>query len=158
MMAAVANGGTLYRPYLVERIIAAGEAYPEVVTQPEEAGTLLVSPEHLAVVWEALSGVTTSPIGTAPHRFLGMSIPVAGKTGTAEVGGEDTMPHSWFAAYAPADAPEIAVVVVVENAGEGSSVAAPMVRQVVEAYYGLPLTPLPPEAHLALTPTPSVGP
>ncbi|HHH41631.1 MAG TPA: penicillin-binding protein 2, partial [Chloroflexi bacterium] len=146
MMAAVANGGTLYRPYLVQRIGAAGEAYPEVVAQPEAMGTLPISPEHLAVIREALAGVTTSPIGTAAHRFVGMSIPVAGKTGTAEAPGEESLPHSWFAAYAPADEPEIAVVVMVENAGEGSSVAAPMVRQVVEAYYGLPLTPLPPEA------------
>ncbi len=146
MMAAVANGGTLYRPYLVQRIAAAGEAYPEVVVQPEVVGTLPVSAENLAVIQEALKGVTTSPIGTATYRFVGMGIPVAGKTGTAEAPGADTLPHSWFAAYAPADNPEIAVVVMVENAGEGSSVAAPMVRGVVEAYYGLPLTPLPPEA------------
>ena len=83
---------------------------------------------------------------------------MAGKTGTAQAPGEDSLPHSWFAAYAPADAPEIAVVVMVENAGQGAEVAAPMVRQVVEAFYGLPLTPLPPEATLPLTPTPSPGP
>ena len=53
------------------------------------------------------------------------------------------MPHSWFGAYAPANDPEIAIVVIVEKVGEGSTYAAPMTRQVVEAYYGLPLTPLP---------------
>jgi len=158
MMAAVANGGTLYRPYVVERIGPAGEGYPEIVFEPEEVGSLPVSPEHLAAIREALAGVTTAPIGTATHRFRGMSIPVAGKTGTAQAPGADSLPHSWFAAYAPADEPEIAVVVMVENAGEGSSVAAPMVRQVVEAYYGLPLTPLPPEAQPTPTPTPLTGP
>ncbi len=153
MMVAVANGGTLYRPYVVERV---GE---EVVGQPEAVGTLPVSPENLAVIREALAGVTTAPIGTAPHRFLGMSIPVAGKTGTAEAPGAESLPHSWFAAYAPADSPEIAIVVMVENAGEGSAIAAPMVRQVVEAYYGLALTPLPPEAQPDyMTPTPAVEP
>lgn len=151
MMAAVANGGTLYRPYVVARIAAAG-AEPELVFGPEVAGTLPVSPEHLAVLREALARVTTAPIGTATHRFLGMSIPVAGKTGTAENPGK--APHSWFAGFAPADNPQIAFAVVVENAGEGSTVAAPMARQVVEAYFGLPLTPLPPEALPTPTPQP----
>jgi len=159
MIAAVANGGTLYRPYVIERIAGtdAGEAEPEQVTQPQAVGTLPISPEHLAAIQEALLGVTTRPIGTAPHRFVGLGIPVAGKTGTAEVGGPDTIPHSWFAAYAPADSPEIAIAIIVENAGEGSSVAAPLVRQVVEAYYGLPLSPLPPQAeegYVPPTPTP----
>ncbi len=151
MMAAVANGGTLYRPYVVARIGAAGTE-PERVFGPEAVGTLPVSPEHLAVIREALRGVTTAPIGTATHRFLGMSIPVAGKTGTAENPGKE--PHSWFAGFAPADSPQIAFAVIVENAGEGSTVAAPMARQVVEAYFGLPLTPLPPEALPTPTPQP----
>ena len=159
MMAAVANGGTLYRPYVVERIGSAGDGEPEQVTQPQAVGTLPISPEHLAAIQEALLGVTTKSIGTAPHRFVGLGIPVAGKTGTAEVGGPDTRPHSWFAAYAPADSPEIAIVVMVENAGEGSSVAAPLTRQVVEAYYGLPLSPLPPQAEEGyVPPTPTPGP
>ncbi len=157
MMAAVANGGTLYRPYIVARIGSGGEEYPEIVFQPEATGSLPISPEHLQAIREALAGVTTSPIGTAAHRFVGMSIPVAGKTGTAQAPGAESLPHSWFAAYAPADQPEIAVVVMVENAGEGSTVAAPMVRQVVEAYYGLPLTPLPPESQPTPTPIP-LGP
>jgi penicillin-binding protein 2 len=157
MIAAVGNGGTLYRPYVVERIAAAGDAIPEQVTQPEIVGQLPLSSEHLAAIQEALYGVTTRSIGTALYRFVGLSIPVAGKTGTAEVGGPDTVPHSWFAAYAPADRPEIAVVALVENAGEGTSVAAPLVRQVIEAYYGLPLSPLPPQAkegYVPPTPTP----
>jgi len=157
MMAAVANGGTLYRPYVIGRIGPAGDVEPEQVTQIQAVGTLPVSPEHLAAIQEALLGVTTRPIGTAPHRFAGLSIPVAGKTGTAEVGGPDTEPHSWFAAYAPAGSPEIAIVALVENAGEGSTVAAPLVRQVVEAYYGLPLSSLPPQAeegYVPPTPTP----
>ncbi len=151
MMAAIANGGTLYRPYVVASVAAVGTE-PEVVFQPEAVGTLPVSPEHLAAIREAMARVTTAPIGTATHRFLGMSIPVAGKTGTAENPGKE--PHSWFAGFAPADNPQIAFAVVVENAGEGSTVAAPMARQVVEAYFGLPLTPLPPEALPTPTPQP----
>ncbi len=159
MIAAVGNGGTLYRPYVIERIGPAGEVIPEQVTRPEAVGTLPISTGHLTAIQKALLGVTTRPIGTAPHRFAGLSIPVAGKTGTAEVGGPETVPHSWFAAYAPADDPEIAIAVIVENAGEGSTVAAPLTRQVIEAYYGLPLSPLPPQAeegYMPPTPTPEV--
>jgi len=182
MIAAVANGGTLYRPYIIERIGSSenGEPAPDArstsadaqsrsadarsrsaFTQPQAVGTLPVSPEHMAEIKQALLGVTTRSIGTAPHRFTGLGIPVAGKTGTAEVGGPETIPHSWFAAYAPADSPEIAIAALVENAGEGSTVAAPLVRQVVEAYYGLPLSPLPPEAeedYVPPTPTPTPQP
>ncbi len=143
MMAAVANGGTLYRPYVIQRI---GSATDGQVTQPLEIGQLPVTPEHLAAIQEALLGVTTSPLGTARFQFVGLGIAVAGKTGTAEAPGPDPLPHSWFASYAPADDPEIAIVVVVEHAGEGSTVAAPLTRQVIEAYYGIDLSPLPPGA------------
>jgi len=152
MLAAVANGGVLYRPYVIDHIEPAGDVISRQVTQPEVVGALPVSPEHLAVIQEALSGVTTRSIGTASSRFAGLSILVAGKTGTAQVGGAETNPHSWFAAYAPADSPEIAIVVLAENAGEGSTVAAPLTRQVVEAYYGLPLSPLPPQAEVGYEP------
>jgi len=145
MMAAVANGGTLYNSYVVERV-GGNAVYPEQTMQPQAVGHLPITPEHLATMQAALLGVTTRSIGTAPHRFSGLTIPVAGKTGTAESGGPESIPHSWFAAYAPAGDPEIAIAVIVERAGEGSTVAAPMTRQVVEAYYGLPITPLPPEA------------
>jgi penicillin-binding protein 2 len=156
MIAAVANGGTLYRPFVVERI-EAGPQGPEQVTEPEVVGSLPLSPDHLAALQEGLLGVTTKSIGTATHRFTGLDIPVAGKTGTAEAGGVDAAPHSWFVAYAPADDPEIALAVVAENAGEGSTVAAPLARQVIEAYYGLPLSELPPQAeedYVPPTPTP----
>lgn len=155
MMAAVANGGTLYRPFVVERIEGNQET-PEQLTAPQAVGTLPISADHLTALQEGLLGVTaSSTFGTASHRFAGLDIPVAGKTGTAEAGAADAKPHSWFAAYAPANEPEIALVVMVENAGEGSTVAAPMARQVVEAYYGLPLSELPPEAqHDYIAPTP----
>ena len=62
-------------------------------------------------------------------------VAVAGKTGTAENPfGED---HAWFVAYAPAAAPEVAVALIVENAGHGGSVAAPLVRQLLESYFAL---------------------
>ncbi len=146
MMSAVANGGTLYRPYIIERI-AGNEWEAERLVEPEKVGTLPISAENLEAIQAGLLRVTSVPyLGTATYAFAGLDIPVAGKTGTAEVGVPGAAPHSWFVAYAPADAPEIALVAVVENAGEGSTVAAPLVRQVIEAYYGLPVSDVAPEA------------
>jgi penicillin-binding protein 2 len=152
---AVANGGTLFRPYVVDRIGAAPDgSVPEKIYEPQPVAELPVSEENLTAIRQGLEGATQRAGGTATHRFQGMSIPVAGKTGTAQAPGATSLPHSWFAGYAPSNCdtlPEgceqqIAVVVMIENAGEGSSVAAPIFRQVVEAYFGLPQTPLPLEA------------
>jgi peptidoglycan glycosyltransferase len=63
------------------------------------------------------------------------SVQVAGKTGTAEVA--DAKSHAWFAGFAPADDPQVVVVVLVENAGTGGSVAAPIARKVIAAALGL---------------------
>jgi peptidoglycan glycosyltransferase len=60
-------------------------------------------------------------------------VPVAGKTGTAQLG-ENQDPHAWFTGFAPADDPKIAVAVLVENGGQGSEVAAPIAREVIEAH------------------------
>jgi len=164
LVAAVANGGSLLRPRLIERIAAAPDgSIPEQVNQPEVVGKLPVSEESLNAIRQGMEGATQRAGGTAAHRFYGMGIPVAGKTGTAQAPGQTSLPHSWFAGYAPANCgalpdgceEQIAIVVMIENAGEGSSVAAPLFRQVVEAYFELPLTPLPPEAQ---PPTPTPGP
>jgi penicillin-binding protein 2 len=161
-VAAVANGGSLYRPRVIERIDAAPDgSIPEQVNEPEVVGKLPVSQESLNAIRQGMEGATQRAGGTAVHRFYGISVPVAGKTGTAQAPGQTSQPHSWFAGFAPANCDalpdgceeQIAIVVLVENAGEGSSVAAPLFRQVVEAYFGLPQTPLPPEA-VPPTPTP----
>jgi penicillin-binding protein 2 len=162
-VAAVANGGTLYRPQVIDRIGAAPDgSVPAEVFEPEPVGKLPVSEESLNAIRQGMEGATQGPGGTATHRFYGLNVPVAGKTGTAQAPGETSLPHSWFAGYAPSNCDElpegcekqIAIVVMIENAGEGSSVAAPLFRQVVEAFFGLPQTPLPPEA-LPPTPTPA---
>jgi penicillin-binding protein 2 len=134
MVAAVGNGGTLYRPQLVLKISASSEE-PEQVFEPQKLGQLPVRLETLSAIQEGLLGAATGPRGTATDAFKGMEVVVAGKTGTAE--NPDSDPHAWFAGYAPADDPQIAVVVVIENGGEGSQVAAPLFRQVVEAFFAL---------------------
>ncbi len=134
MVAAVGNGGTLYRPQLVLKVSASSEE-PEQVFEPQALGQLPVRPETLSAIQEGLLGAVVSPGGTAYQAFEGMEVAVAGKTGTAE--NPDADPHAWFAGYAPADNPQIAVVVMIENGGEGSQVAAPLFRQVVEAFFAL---------------------
>ncbi len=146
MLAAIGNGGSLYRPQAVLRADASAEE-PELTFAPQEMGRLPLSPENLATIQQALLGVTTQSYGTAQEAFAGLEVPVAGKTGTAENPGKE--PHAWFAGYAPADDPRIAVVVVIEQGGEGSKVAAPIFRQVIEAFFGFELTPVP-----TLTPAP----
>jgi penicillin-binding protein 2 len=147
ILAAVGNGGTLYRPQTVE-MIASEPGSPEWAFQPVAVAQIPVSAENLSVIQDSLHKVTAASYGTAYSAFQGLEIPVAGKTGTAESGQEN--PHAWFAAYAPAQDPEIAVVAVVEHTGEGSSFAAPLVRKVVEAYFGIQPEPTP-----TVEPTPS---
>jgi penicillin-binding protein 2 len=145
IIAAVANGGTFYRPTIVDRIGAGGGA-PEEPWPIEAQGEIPLTDENLTAMQQGLWGVANSSFGTATHRFSGLRVPVAGKTGTAETVIGD--PHSWFVGWAPSEAythynglvveePEIAVVVMIENSGEGSEVAAPVFRRVVELYYGL---------------------
>ena len=149
IIAAIANGGTLYQPKLIDRIGAGGGA-PEETWPVTENGRIPLNAEQIAVIRQALWEVATEGYGTASHRFTGLPVPVAGKTGTAETPGQ---PHSWFAGYAPAAEytladgtvvaePEIAIVTMMENAGEGSTYAAPLFRRIVELYYDItPVTP-----------------
>lgn len=132
-VAAVANGGYLWQPYLVQRIVGPdGQVVKEFA--PRLLARVNVRPETLAVVREGMALVTQGE-GTAAGIFWGFPVPVAGKTGTAEVRGKED--HSLFVAFAPADDPQVAVAVVVEHAGHGSAVAAPVAREVLKAYFGL---------------------
>jgi penicillin-binding protein 2 len=134
LVAAVGNGGTLYRPQIVSKVAAAGEQ-PEIAFPPERVGRLPITSDTLAAIRKGLEGVTTSPRGTATHRFVDFAYAVAGKTGTAQNEGE--LPHAWFVGYLPAENPEIAIVAMIENSGEGSTFAAPLFREVAAAYYGI---------------------
>lgn len=152
IIAAIANGGTLYRPSVIDRIGAGGGA-PEEVWPVEAQGEIPLADDDLQAIREALRDVASGAWGTAAYQFVGLDVPVAGKTGTAETVVSES--HAWFDGYAPAEPytladgtvieePEIAIVVMIENAGEGSEVAAPIFRRVVELYYGLtPTTPFP---------------
>jgi len=133
VMMAVANGGIVYKPILVDKVINTEGITVEKI-QPTVVRTIYLRPEVWAAVRKGVEAVVER--GTAASIFRGFPKPVAGKTGSAETG-RDTV-HSWFAGYAPADNPEIALAVLVEDGGEGSMAAVPLARKVLEAYFGLP--------------------
>lgn len=145
--AALANGGTVYSPQLVRAVETSDGAivqdFPPRVRQKAR-----IAPENLTRVNEALYSVVNEEKGTAfPVRDR--TLEVAGKTGTAQTGyvnpGNDdpkkawylSRDHAWFAAYSPAKAPEIAVIVLVEHGGSGPTVAAPIAMQIVKEYHRL---------------------
>jgi penicillin-binding protein 2 len=131
LLAAMGNGGRLLRPRVIEKIVNVdGTAQ---VFEPEVAGTLPLSSESITLIRRSLEAVVSGARGTARAAFNGITYTVAGKTGTAESG--QKQPHAWFAGYAPADEPRVAIAVILEHAGEGSKEAAPLFRRVTEAFF-----------------------
>lgn len=134
-IATIANGGTRYKPYLVQRVVDPnGKVIKE--NNPEVLGRVNISPKTLALIRQGMHEVTLPPDGTAYGLFDGLP-PAAAKTGTAEVYGHDT--HALFVAYAPFDNPEIAVAVVMEHAGHGGTASGPVARAMLAAYFGVQL-------------------
>ncbi len=142
--AAVANNGVLMQPHVVAQIVDAGGTVVQRFT-PKAVRTLPISPENLAVVRQGLDAVINSETGTG-KKALVEGVHIAGKTGTAEycddlamkngecyVGHQPT--HAWFAAYAPVEDPEIAVLVFIYNGGEGSERAAPVAQRILKYYF-----------------------
>lgn len=131
MYSAIANGGSLYVPYVVDKIMAPDGKIVKSF-QPQLKRKVNVSQRSLEIIRKGLEMVV-SPGGTAYRSFADFPIQVAGKTGTAENSHGDD--HGLFAGYAPADDPEIAVAVIIEQGGSGSAAAAPVARKIFEAAF-----------------------
>ncbi len=134
-VAAVGNGGTLYRPQVVESI-QPPDGEPSYTFSPEVIGTLPITEDTLLSIQEGMVSVIENSRGTAYRVFSNFPFELAGKTGTAQDPPRD--PHAWFAGYTYAnreDKPDIAIVVILENSGEGSEVAAPVVKGILQQYF-----------------------
>jgi penicillin-binding protein 2 len=149
MIAAVANGGMLLKPYLVKRIEEPGgktikEYFPEI------KGKIADSSESLEIIRKALRDVVNGPRGTGKKSRL-KDVVVSGKTGTVQVvrmkakkemEQDNEIPykyrdHAWFVAFAPYEKPEIAVAVLVEHGGHGGATAAPIAKNIFKKYFQL---------------------
>ena len=140
----LANNGVMYRPHIVNYIENARTGERRRI-EPEPLRTLQIKQEHMDFVRRAMAGVNKE--GTGARAFAGAEYVSAGKTGTAQVIGmkqnekyvesrvaERFRDHSLFIAFAPVDAPRVALAVIVENAGFGARAAAPIARQVLDYY------------------------
>ena len=128
---AIANGGTLWRPKLVLKIT---DNSNNIIREfkPEPIKTNIVDESKLKVVREGLRGAITE--GSA-YLLNDLPIKVAGKTGTAQVTNTFRKTNAWFTGFAPYDNPEIALAIIVEGAGEGSTAAVPVAKEVFYWYY-----------------------
>lgn len=151
--AAIGNGGFLYRPYIVKKVEKRnGELIREF--HPELKRKIEIPQQVFDAVKDGLFQVANTPGGTAAVSGHSKKIGISGKTGTAQVRSFsnimrqkcEAMPvkdrhHGWFVGYAPKDNPEIAVAVIAEHACHGTA-AAPIVRDVIEAYFDKKNPPL----------------
>ena len=147
LTSAIANNGSLYQPQVVRRVETADgmeiENIESVVT-----GNLTISPQTMDIVKRGLWEVVNTKKGTARGIKL-KQYSISGKTGTAQLvttrepkAGEENkdslfeqnLPHAWFVAYAPSEAPRIAVAVIVEHGEHGSTAAAPIAKELIKTY------------------------
>jgi len=147
--AALANGGTLYRPRLVKQL-ESSDGHVVRRYGPEKQGALPVRPQTIALINQALWGVVNEKGGTG-YILKRQEQDVAGKTGTSQVIGlpqdakarktkrvsANFRDHALFVGFAPYRNPEIVVAVILENAGHGGAAAAPVARKVIETYFAL---------------------
>jgi penicillin-binding protein 2 len=134
MYAALANGGTLYQPHLTLDIVKLDGT---VVKKGEvkEIGKLPINSEQVNAIRSALHDVVNASNGTAVEPFRGIQQSVSGKTGTEQTGEQAERTNAWFAAYTPSDGPRMTVVTMIQGGSAGSQVAAPVARQIIDAFY-----------------------
>lgn len=181
--AAIANGGHVLEPHLVEQITGPDGKVIDHVTLPDgkvwDAGTRVVreakiTPAHLSLLQDGLRAVVNEPGGTGWYGARIDVLPIAGKTGTAQVyhqekaneslkASYELKDHAWFAAYAPADNPEIAMAILVEHGEHGASASAPIARKICEYWFRNDIAEKRAEqaanrkAHPAASPSPTPG-
>jgi penicillin-binding protein 2 len=152
-VAALVNGGKVYRPHLVRKVLKPNGSviHGEDDFKPKVISELKIDDKALREIQNGLFGVVNNPRGTGRRALLPKewNISVAGKTGTSQVVAltkktthKHLEHHAWFVGYAPAENPEIVVAALIENGGGGGLVAAPVVQQVLHAFFE-PRFPIP---------------
>jgi len=136
--ATVGNGGSLVRPHVAERVVSpSGETVQDI--NPEPRRDVEINPAYRQAIMDGLTRAANGPEGTSTAVFGNYPIEIAGKTGTAER--PDLLSdQSWYAALAPADDPEVVVIVTVEGGGFGADTAAPAAKEILSAYFPGPQT------------------
>ncbi len=133
-VATIANGGTIYTPHVVKAI--KNSLLNQTTLLKVEKRKLGLNPKTIEILKKSMFDVVNTPGGTA----YGIKIPnldVCGKTGTAQASQPGQRDHSWFICFAPKDNPKIAISVIVENAGFGAAVAAPIARELLLEFFNI---------------------
>ncbi|MFA6897318.1 MAG: penicillin-binding protein 2 [Patescibacteria group bacterium] len=133
--AAVANGGTLYRPQLVDKIVdGSGSVVRDIA--PEILRQNFIDPANMAWVQK---GMRENVVSGSGKSLSTLSVEAAGKTGTAQYAG-NTKTHAWYTVYAPYQNPEIVMAIMLEGGGEGHDASAPIAKDILQWYFGERLT------------------
>ena len=133
--AAIANGGKIVTPHIGLKITdASGHTVRSL--EPTSTKKVDIAPTTLDVIKQGLYDAANSPAGTSAPVFAGYKVPVAGKTGTAEVFDNGRIVnYAWYASYAPANDPKYVVVVMIEKGGHGATAAAPAARIIYDSLF-----------------------
>ncbi len=127
------NEGVTFKPRLVNRIVSP-EGKVITVFEPEMSANVKLDKQHITLVKEGMKGVVNEQGGTAYSNARLQNVSMSGKTGSAQsgTGGAD---HAWFIAFAPSDAPSVAMSILVEHGMHGASAAAPIAKAVAETMF-----------------------
>ena len=127
---AIANGGTLYQPHLVSKIMGEGNQIKEEI-QPKIIRNNLVDPANLEIVRQ---GMRETVVSGSARSLSVLPVAMAGKTGTAQWSTKKG-PHAWFIGFAPYDKPQVSITILVEEGVEGSTIAVPIAKDILSWYF-----------------------
>jgi len=127
--AAIANKGTIYQPHIVKEIEEIATQRKEII--PYSSQKLNINSAYFDIIQQGMLRVVTSGTGTSAYV---PGLTVCGKTGTAQNPHKD---HSWFVCFAPMDNPQIAIAIIVENAGWGGAISAPIAQKLLMKYFNI---------------------
>ncbi|MBI3486003.1 penicillin-binding protein 2 [Candidatus Daviesbacteria bacterium] len=131
LISEISQNGNSFKPQLISKITSSDDKLIKEFKENQKT-SLNFKKDYLNLVKEGLSKVPM--FGGTAWPFFTFPIPTAGKTGTAEYGAENAT-HAWYTTYAPVDEPTVALTVLVEGGGEGSSVAAPVAKEILRYYF-----------------------